>query len=88
MEAPVAGSMVLAGVLLKLGGYGLLRFIPLILSDVSEYTFWFLGLAIYGGLIASLVCIRQTDVKSLIAYSSVAHMALVMVGLFSLSEAG
>jgi len=75
-------------VLLKLGGYGLLRVIPLILFDISSYSFFFVGLAIYGGLIASLICVRQTDVKSLIAYSSVAHMALVIVGLFSLSEAG
>lgn len=74
--------------LLKLGGYGLLRVIPLILFDISSYSFFFVGLAIYGGLIASLICVRQTDVKSLIAYSSVAHMALVIVGLFSLSEAG
>lgn len=65
-----------------------MRFIPLILFDISNYSFCFVGLAIYGGLVSSLICVRQTDVKSLIAYSSVAHMALVMVGLFSLSEAG
>nr|AGA56215.1 NADH dehydrogenase subunit 4 [Cryptolithodes sitchensis] len=81
VEAPVAGSMILAGVLLKLGGYGLIRILPLF-SEVNKSITWFwIGLSILGGFIVSLICLRQVDMKSLIAYSSVAHMGLVLSGL-------
>nr|YP_009500812.1 NADH dehydrogenase subunit 4 [Palaemon annandalei]AXB37206.1 NADH dehydrogenase subunit 4 [Palaemon annandalei] len=81
VEAPVAGSMILAGVLLKLGGYGLVRVCPLF-SKVSMGLSWvWVSFGLVGGFFVSLICLRQGDMKSLIAYSSVAHMALVLCGL-------
>nr|QFG40084.1 NADH dehydrogenase subunit 4 [Munidopsis lauensis] len=83
VEAPVAGSMILAGVLLKLGGYGLIRVLPLF-SGLSKAFCWvWVGVGIFGGFVVSLICLRQVDMKSLIAYSSVAHMGLVLAGLMS-----
>lgn len=82
VEAPIAGSIILAAVLLKLGGYGLIRIMPL-LESISEYlTFPFVSLALWGIAITSLNCLRQTDLKSLIAYSSVSHMGLVVAAIF------
>nr|ABF51588.1 NADH dehydrogenase subunit 4 [Colobus angolensis] len=79
VEAPIAGSMVLAAVFLKLGGYGMMRLTP-ILDPLTEYMAYpFLMLSLWGMIMTSSICLRQTDLKSLIAYSSVSHMALVIV---------
>jgi len=85
VEAPVAGSIILAGILLKLGGYGLLRVISFILLLGANYNFIWIGIRIIGGFIVSLICLRQIDLKVLIAYSSVAHMGIVLSGLITLS---
>jgi NADH-quinone oxidoreductase subunit M len=86
VEAPTAGSVVLAGVLLKLGAYGFLRFgLTLFPSAVIAFAPWLLGLGIVGILYGSLVAMVQTDLKKLVAYSSVAHMGFVMIGIFALN---
>lgn len=84
MEAPVAGSVVLAGVLLKLGGYGFIRFSWPLLPEASEYFGpLILTLSLFAVIYGSLTTCRQVDLKRIIAYSSVAHMGLVVLGLFS-----
>nr|ADL09068.1 NADH dehydrogenase subunit 4 [Geopelia striata] len=78
VEAPIAGSMLLAALLLKLGGYGIMR-VTLLMEPSPNYLHYpFITLALWGALMTSSICLRQTDLKSLIAYSSVSHMGLVI----------
>ena len=89
VEAPTAGSMILAGVLLKMGGYGFLRFSLPMFPDASEYFAPFIfALSVVAVIYTSLVALAQSDMKKLIAYSSVAHMGFVTIGIFSLNEQG
>lgn len=89
VEAPTAGSVILAGVLLKMGGYGFLRFSLPMFPEASEFfapmVFW---LSITAIIITSLIALVQDDMKKLIAYSSVAHMGYVTLGIFSLNRQG
>nr|YP_010956285.1 NADH dehydrogenase subunit 4 [Opecarcinus hypostegus]WMY25249.1 NADH dehydrogenase subunit 4 [Opecarcinus hypostegus] len=85
VEAPVAGSMILAGVLLKLGGYGLIRVLYMYQKMMINFSWLWVSISLLGGIMTSLLCLRQVDMKSLIAYSSVVHMSLVLAGLMVFS---
>ena len=89
VEAPTSGSVILAGVLLKMGGYGFIRFSLGMLPEASEFFApLIMTLSIIAIVYTSLVAIAQTDIKKLIAYSSVAHMGLVTIGIFIVNSQG
>lgn len=89
VQAPTAGSVILAGVLLKLGGYGFLRFSIPMFPEASAQLIWLVfGLSCVAVVVTSLIALVQNDMKKLIAYSSVAHMAIVTLGLFTFNRQG
>nr|YP_009159084.1 NADH dehydrogenase subunit 4 [Odontobutis interrupta]AKP55329.1 NADH dehydrogenase subunit 4 [Odontobutis interrupta] len=88
VEAPIAGSMVLAAVLLKLGGYGMMRMLIMLEPLTKELSYSFIVLALWGVIMTGTICLRQTDLKSLIAYSSVGHMGLVAGGILTQTSWG
>ena len=89
VEAPTAGSVILAGVLLKMGGYGFIRFSVGIFPEATNYfTPLIMSLSIIAIVYTSLVALAQTDMKKLIAYSSVAHMGMVTIGIFLVNQQG
>nr|YP_009185796.1 NADH dehydrogenase subunit 4 [Atrecus affinis]ALO70355.1 NADH deshydrogenase subunit 4 [Atrecus affinis]ANJ70327.1 NADH dehydrogenase subunit 4 [Atrecus affinis] len=88
VEAPVSGSMILAGVMLKLGGYGMMRLMMIFMNLSIKINYLFIIISLIGGIFVSFICLRQMDIKSLIAYSSVAHMGLVLGGIMTLNYWG
>ncbi len=89
VEAPTAGSIILAGVLLKMGTYGLMRFNLPFFPDISQKAApWVMGFAVVGIIYGALVAMVQPDMKKLVAYSSVSHLGFVVLGIFAFTELG
>ena len=88
VEAPVSGSMLLAGVLLKFGGYGVIIVFYWFSFRINCLFLFMVCFCLWGGLLRGLICVRQVDVKSLIAYSSVGHMSLCLRGVVSCISLG
>nr|UFZ13341.1 NADH dehydrogenase subunit 4 [Protohermes subnubilus] len=88
VEAPVSGSMILAGIMLKLGGYGLMRVMMLMSGISSLMNIIWISISLLGGFMVSLICMRQVDMKSMIAYSSVAHMGIALSGMMTMTYWG
>ena len=89
VEAPTAGSVILAGVLLKMGTYGFVRFsLPMLPEASRQAVWWMVLLAIIGIIYGALVALAQSDWKKLVAYSSVSHLGFVMLGIFALNSVG
>ncbi len=89
VEAPTAGSVILAGVLLKMGTYGFVRFsLPILPEATKQLLPWMVTLSIIGIIYGALVAMAQKDMKKLVAYSSVSHLGFVMLGIFALNPAG
>nr|YP_010185074.1 NADH dehydrogenase subunit 4 [Haemaphysalis montgomeryi]QVJ97811.1 NADH dehydrogenase subunit 4 [Haemaphysalis montgomeryi]WCD42530.1 NADH dehydrogenase subunit 4 [Haemaphysalis montgomeryi] len=80
VEAPISGSMILAGILLKLGIYGLYRFKSFYFYELLNFSYFLMVLSMMGSVLVSIYCLFQTDIKSLIAYSSICHMGIVFSG--------
>ncbi|MFQ5559174.1 MAG: NADH-quinone oxidoreductase subunit M [Nitrospinota bacterium] len=89
VEAPTVGSVILAGVLLKMGTYGMLRFsLPLFPEATVDFSPWICTLAVIGIIYGALVAMVQEDIKKLVAYSSVSHMGFVVLGIFAMNQQG
>lgn len=89
VEAPTPGSVILAGVMLKMGSYGFMRFVIPMFPEAAEHYAWvFLFLGVVGIVYGALVAMVQPDIKKLVAYSSVSHMGYVMIGLFAMNSYG
>nr|YP_010531289.1 NADH dehydrogenase subunit 4 [Mileewa lamellata]UXX17548.1 NADH dehydrogenase subunit 4 [Mileewa lamellata] len=88
VQAPISGSMILAGVMLKIGGYGLIRFMFVNELNFLMYSFIWYSLSIFGSVLISILCLIQGDMKCLIAYSSVVHMSMCLMGFLTMSKSG